>query len=77
MIKKKKILSMDELVANAEKVLKGKTVNSNGKKLFEKTLKKPLNNVIQNSFKHGVLFVFCSYLNATSSRYFCKCFLET
>ncbi len=40
MIKKKKRLSMDELTANAEKVLKGKPVHNNGKELFEKTLKK-------------------------------------
>ena len=37
---KKKILSMDELVANAEKVLKTKPLSNNGKELFEKTLKK-------------------------------------
>lgn len=40
MVKKKKILSMDELVANAEKVLKGKPAANDGKELFEKTLKK-------------------------------------
>ncbi|MEO7307114.1 MAG: hypothetical protein ABIR78_00825 [Ferruginibacter sp.] len=36
---KKKILSMDQLTANAEKVLKGKKQNHDGKMLFEKTLK--------------------------------------
>ena len=40
MAQKKKILSMDELVVNAKKVLKGKSLNNNGKELFEKTLKK-------------------------------------
>ena len=39
MTKKKKILSMDELTANVEKALKGKKLNPNGKKLFERTLK--------------------------------------
>ena len=37
---KVKRLSIDELTANAEKVLRGKELNSNSKKLFEKTLKK-------------------------------------
>lgn len=31
---------MDELATNAEKVLKGKEINKNGKILFERTLKK-------------------------------------
>lgn len=36
---KKKILTIDELVANAKKVLKGKQLNDNNKELFEETLK--------------------------------------
>lgn len=39
--KKRKILSMDELAANAEMVLKGKAVNIAGnKEAFEKVIKK-------------------------------------
>ncbi len=40
MVKKKKTLSIDELVVNAEKVLKAKPLSNNGKELFEKALKK-------------------------------------
>lgn len=40
MSKNKKILSIDELAANAEKLLKGKKLNPNGKTVFERTLKK-------------------------------------
>ncbi|HTC01130.1 MAG TPA: hypothetical protein VK705_10650 [Ferruginibacter sp.] len=38
--KKKKVLSLDEKLANAERILKGKELNPNGKELFEKTIKK-------------------------------------
>ena len=31
---------MDEISVNAEKVLKGKKLNPNGKELFDKTIKK-------------------------------------
>ncbi len=45
---KRERLLIDELTANAEKVSKDKELNSNGKKLFEKTLNKA---VIQHSPK--------------------------
>lgn len=35
-------LSMDELIINAEKVLKAKKINPNNKEVFEKTLKKAI-----------------------------------
>jgi hypothetical protein len=37
---KKKALSLDEKLANAERILKGKELNPNGRELFEKVLKK-------------------------------------
>lgn len=40
MSKKKKIKSMAELTAGYDDFIKGKELKSNGKKLFEKTLKK-------------------------------------
>ena len=40
MTRKKKKLTTGEKFANAEKILKGKELNPNGKKLFEKTIKK-------------------------------------
>lgn len=38
--KKRERLTMEQLTANAEKLLKGKELNSNGKELFEKVIKK-------------------------------------
>ena len=38
--KKKKKLSYEEKLANAEKILTGKKINPNGLKLFEKVIKK-------------------------------------
>ena len=37
---KKKTITFEEKVLNAEKILQGKELNPNGKELFEKTLKK-------------------------------------
>ena len=37
---KKRKLSFEEKLANAEKVLAGKKINPNGRKLFEKVIKK-------------------------------------
>ncbi|HUM52460.1 MAG TPA: hypothetical protein PK431_11615 [Chitinophagales bacterium] len=37
---KKKVLSFDEKIKNAEQILKGKELNPNGKSTFEKVLKK-------------------------------------
>ena len=37
--KKKKKLSYEEKLANAEKILAGKAINPNGRELFEKVLK--------------------------------------
>ena len=37
---KKKKLTYEQKLANAEKILAGKEVNPNGRKLFEKVLKK-------------------------------------
>lgn len=38
--KKKKKLTTEEKFANAEKILKGKKLNPNGRELFERMLKK-------------------------------------
>ena len=38
--KKRKRLTMDELVVNAKKVLKGRLIEPNNRTKFEKTLKK-------------------------------------
>lgn len=38
--KKKKVLSLDEKLANAERILKGMELNPSGKELFEKTIRK-------------------------------------
>jgi hypothetical protein len=38
--KKRERLTMEQLTANAEKLLKGKELNPSGKKLFEKVIKK-------------------------------------
>ena len=40
MKKKKKDMTMEEVTAGYGKFIKGKTVNANGKKLFDKALKK-------------------------------------
>ncbi len=40
MTKKKKDMTMDEVTAGYSKFIKGKQVNSNGKKLFDSVLKK-------------------------------------
>jgi hypothetical protein len=38
--KKRERLTMEQLTANAEKFLKGKELNPNGRELFEKVIKK-------------------------------------
>ncbi len=57
--KKKDKTPMEELTKNYKKFINGKELNPDGAKQFEKVLKKPLKlkHLIQNSFKHCILFV--------------------
>ena len=48
---KKKKLTFDEKLANAEKILQGKETNPNGKELFEGVIKKAV-TVKQRGSKH-------------------------
>ena len=43
MTKKDKVKSMEEVTANYEKFIEGKKLNANGKRVFNKTLKKTVN----------------------------------